>query len=94
MRGATFWHSLRFVIPGAGVGLLMVGDWTWYAVPPPTSCSGSLVCTQVFIPGGPLAALFLVTGGFLTVGWGFGVGLHFLLQRLVQHPVRESVARH
>jgi hypothetical protein len=94
MRGTEFWPAFKFVIPGAGVGFLLMGGWTWYAVPPPDACAGALTCTQVFIPGGMLAGVLLAIGGLLTIGWGLGVGFRTLLKRSAPTPTRVTAPPH
>lgn len=86
MSGASSLRTLKFVIPGVGAGFLLMGGWDWYAVPPPVPCVGPLTCTQVFIPGGLVAAVLLTLGGMLTLGWGLVVGSYALMRRLVVGP--------
>jgi len=87
------WKTFKYAIFGAGVGLLLVGSWTWFLTPLPPPCSGSFACTYANTPDPVSSATLLFFGGLLTLGFALVVGLSGLLRRFARSQAPGSSVR-
>ena len=67
--------GLHYVIPGIGIGLVLMGLWVWFANPRPPPCTVNLACTEIGGPDWGLAGVLLVSGSLILLLWGLLRGI-------------------